>query len=359
MKNVIALLLAFFMTFSFIGCGRISDNGDTNKKRSENVSGKENGVKGNDGKDKSNEKEDKKGTDRNSEDYPAVISKANTNLTNEDKIPDGYPMELVPFPAGAEIYSGTERDLWGMPCYLVTAITEDNFKDVLSFYKEVFKNSGLFGNTLSDGSYMIQGEYEKMNLILTIKEEKKDSTFDPKYKTSIETYVALLKDETLGQLQEAEGNNNHSNEGYTMEEFYPEEDPNKQSNSTGDDIFTGGNANAIESVNTTLTGEPIPKGFDTDLVPVPSGSVISFTSSFEDGGNKIYAVSGSSKYKPNDLVAFYMKLLKDVEKLQGESVMYSYLIEATLNDVYISIYIYEDNYDDYKSGFEISMDLSN
>ena len=89
--------------------------------------------------------------------------------------------------------------------------------------------------------------------------------------------------------------------------------PIKQSNSTGDDIFTGGNANAIESVNTTLTGEPIPKGSIPIWFPVPSGSVISFTSSFEDGGNKIYAVSGSSKYKPNDLVAYYMKLLKDAK----------------------------------------------
>ncbi|NLO09496.1 MAG: hypothetical protein GX129_06450 [Clostridiales bacterium] len=201
-----------------------------------------------------------------------------------------------------------------------------------------------------------------MNIIVTIKDEKKDPTFDSKFKTSIYTDVTLLDDEILKQLQEADSNNYQPDEDYfdyEMEESYPEDDLNKQFDSNDNDIFTGGNTDAIKSVNTDLAGDPIPNGFNTDLVSIPADSLITGTSSFESGGNKIYAISASSKYEVNDLVAFFMKVLKDAENLYGQQINYSYLIEGTLNDVYISIFVYQDEYEGFKSGFEISMDFGN
>lgn len=343
------------MTISMIGCARNTEDDETsvgNQNQIENVLKEE----------EIDDKDDKKGKNDNEEDFTSSIdlSNANTNLINEDKIPEEYPMDLVPFPAGAEIYSGDERDLWGMPNFNVVAITEDSFEDVLLFYREALNNSGL-EELISINGYTIQGEYNKMNIIVTIKDEKKDPTFDSKFKTSIYTDVTLLDDEILKQLQEADNNNIQANEDYLdyeMEESYPEEDLNNQFDSTDNDIFTGGNADDIKSVNTDITGEAIPKGFNIDLVPIPAGSAITGTSTFESGGNKIYAISASSKYEANNLVAFFMNLLKDAENMQAEPIMSSYLIEGTLNDAYISIFVYPDENEDFKSGFEISMDLS-
>ncbi|TAH64931.1 MAG: hypothetical protein EWM47_11755 [Anaerolineaceae bacterium] len=355
MKKFIALLIVLLMTISMIGCARNTEDDEaSSRKQSENIS-KELEIEDNDDKQDNN-------ADDNNEDSTVsiVLTNSNTDLINKDKIPDEYPMDLVPFPAGAEIYSGIESDLWGMLNFYVVAITEDSFDDVQLFYKEALDNLGL-EELIGDYGYVVQGEYNKMSIIVTVKDETKDPTFDIRFKTSIYIDVTLLDDEILKQLQEADSNNNQQDEyyvDYEMEESYPEEDLYEQSNSADNDIFTGGNADAINSTNTNLTGEPIPDGFNIDLVPIPEGSFITGTSSYESGGNKIYAISASSKYEANDLVAFFMKGFKDAEDLCGNQIGYSYLIENTLNDAYISIFVYPDEYDSYKSGFEISMDLS-
>ncbi len=474
MKKIISLLLVLHMVFSLFGCARTAD-GDSGRK-SNKADTEENGNKGN----------------KKKEDGSSNI-KANKNLVNEDTIPDGYPLDLVPFPAGAEIDYGKAEDYRGMPHYYVVAITKDNFKDITAFYKESLKGEGL-EEIENNRSLIIQGIYEKMNIIVQIKDERPDPTFGPEYKTSIFIDVYTLDDDTLRQILGEEytggqsggsigpvaekGNANaikgvntnlsgkpvpeafrsdllpipegmeifytysedevsllgetfHAVEGYSeyemedlaayyenifkdKEDFkpgksqypytmnakadnveisvqlmlpppdvdksiktqvslmmkihypdyekpeYPEEDQYGKYGTLDSNLYEGGNADVIESVNSDIIGEPIPEGFDTGLVPIPSESEITSTIKYEEGGNRRYIISGISRYEIKDMIAFYRKILQGGVGFIEDPMDYSYFMESRLDGVYISIFIDESQYvyDGFYSSFEITMDFN-
>ena len=94
MKKIIALFIIFLIIISMFGCARnIEDDKTSGGNQIENVLKEE----------EVDDKDDKKGENNTVEDFSNSIdlSNANTNLINEDKIPDEYPVDLVPFPEGA------------------------------------------------------------------------------------------------------------------------------------------------------------------------------------------------------------------------------------------------------------------
>jgi len=304
MKKIIGILLALLMVVTMTGCGRSAeyDEGRSTRKAS------------------AEEREDKKKEDADEKSSGSSGIKANKNLVNEDKIPDGYPLDLVPFPAGAEINHGEKSDYMGMPHYYTVAISKDNFKDIVAFYRELYKNGGL-DELEAGGGYTIQGIYEKMNIIVSIKDEKRDPTFGPEYKTSIFIDVYMLDDDTLRQIM---------GEAYTG---------GKSGGDLGP-VAEKGNANAIKGVNTNLSGKPVPANYRTDVLPIPEGMEIFYTYSEDEVsilGETFYAVEGYSEYEMEDLAAYYENLFKDKEDFKPGKSKYPYTMNAKAENVEISV----------------------
>ncbi len=367
MKKIVSLLLVLFMVFSLIGCARRTDDDpdrmsnksitteeDKNKKdkdKKEETS-KQSQEKGNNEEGPEENESGKSGTGGNDKPDKGNTDdiKVNINITGEP-VPESFRTDILPIPDGTVIistYSDAKANSMGYSFHSVHGKSEYKPEDIAAFYEKWFKDAEDFSPGKSFYPYILNAKVDNVEIAVQITVEKKDG-----FKSEIELMMKVYDSEVNNEIQE----------------FYPEEDPNGQSGTTGgdtiaggnatrDDIFSGGNADAIKSVNTNITGEPIPKGFDTDLVPIPGGSMISLTSSYEEGGNKIYGIYGLCEYEVKDLVAFYKKVMQDAEGLIEDPMSYSYFIEGRLNGVYIAMYISDDEYDEFKSSFEIQMDFN-
>ena len=102
---------------------------------------------------------------------------ANNDLVNEDKIPEDYPLQLVPIYGGSTIYdSGVfemEKEMYYINCY-----SNDDFEKIIDFYKGLFSDiENKEVSNFDSGGYQIGGDIDDRHILISIYKEDEDSNF--------------------------------------------------------------------------------------------------------------------------------------------------------------------------------------
>lgn len=270
-----------------------------------------------------------------------AIRGVNTNLSGKP-VPEAFRSDLLPIPEGLEIFSTQSDDEvnWmGYTLHTVCGYSKYEMEDLAAYYENIFKDKDNFIPGKSKYPYIMNAKVENVEISVVLLIPPSDA--DKSIKAEVELMMKIYDPD------------------YEKPE-YPEEDPYGQYGTIDKDLFEGGNADVIESVNSDIAGEPIPEGFDTGLVPIPSESEITSTIKYEEGGNRRYIISGISRYEIKDMIAFYRKILQGGVGFIEDPMDYSYFMESRLDGVYISIFIDESQYvyDGFYSSFEITMDFN-
>lgn len=115
------------------------------------------------------------------------IGRVNIDLTNEDKMPNGYRKDLVPIVEGTKIYDGREMEQNENITYMIMCYSKEEKADIYEFYKELMQNfKDKEEGTFSSGSHYINGTIDNVRAYLMIGVEDVHEEYKSRYSITME-----------------------------------------------------------------------------------------------------------------------------------------------------------------------------
>lgn len=200
MKRILILIATVLLIFALAACAAKQSGQPAESQQTVSNEDVPSGEK-NDKGDSQNKDTKKSGSAKKID-----IDKANTEIINEDAIPEGYRKDLVPIVPGSEIY-GEQEGVYTFTDpsrFHLVCLSEEKMEDIVEFYKEVMKNAeDKREDTSNPNGCFLDGIIDDTLFTIVIKREDEEygGNFDKKFKTSIFIDLQMCTDEEIENLK--------------------------------------------------------------------------------------------------------------------------------------------------------------